>query len=78
VKGNGDSDSNLTEDGDGNGDNSTCGSSYRVTLHLCDPDNKLALILGHPGKDECGHFIADGYDSIAVAAAALDRAGSAK
>jgi len=44
---------------------------------ICDPDNKLALILGRPGKDECGHFIADGYDSV-TAAAALDRAGSAK
>lgn len=30
-----------------------------------------------PGKDECGHFIADGYDYV-TAAVALDRAGSAK
>ena len=28
---------------------------------ICDPDNKLTLILGHPGKNECGRFIAAGY-----------------
>ena len=42
---------------------------------ICDPDNKLALIPGHPDKDEYGHFIVDGFDPIA---SALDGAGSGK
>jgi len=43
-------------------------AAKKVLSHcICDPDNKLTLILGHPGKNECGRFIAAGYDPIAAA-----------
>jgi len=38
-----------------------------LSRYICDPDNKLALIPGHPDKDEYGHFIHDGFDPIASA-----------
>jgi hypothetical protein len=46
-----------------------------LSRYICDPDNKLALIPGHPDKDEYGHFIVDGFDPLA---AALDGGGNSK
>lgn len=46
-----------------------------LSRYICNPDNKLALIPGHPDKDEYGHLIAGGFDPIA---AALDGSGSGK
>ncbi len=44
----------------------------QLKRHICDPQHKLALIIGTPDKDEYGHFIVDGFDPLA---AALDGGG---
>ena len=42
-------------------------ASEVLSRYICDPQNKLALIIGKPNKDEYGHFIAGDFDPIANA-----------
>ena len=39
-------------------------ASEVLSRYICDPQNKLALIIGKPNKVEYGHFIAGDFDPI--------------